>query len=113
QQDGRLIDFLQQDVAGFSDGGGGGAGRGVHRGCRKGLEGLIGVTRVFKEAEGWNVTVPAGLDSNRIRLPGNVKGQPPYKGSLKHHGWVASELKFPILSDAVDYRVVAPAEVEL
>jgi len=66
---------------------------------------------------GWvassTVTVPPGFDSSRIRLTGNVAGQPPYKGSLKHHGWVAAQVKFPTLSDAIDYRVVAPAEVEL
>ncbi len=113
QQDGRLIDFLQQDVAGFSDEEVGGAARVVHSGCRKALERLISVAPVLKDAEGSNVTVPAGFDSTRIRLTGNVAGQPPYKGALKHHGWVATQVKFPTLSDAVDYRVVAPAEIEL
>jgi hypothetical protein len=113
QQDGRLIDFLQQDVASFSDEEVGGAARVVHGGCRKALERLISVAPVLKDAEGSNVTVPAGFDSSRIRLTGNVAGQPPYKGSLKHHGWVATQVKFPTLSDAIDYRVVAPAEVGL
>jgi len=113
QQDGRLIDFLQQDVAGFSDEEVGGAARVVHGGCRKALERLIVVAPVLKDAEGSNVTVPAGFDSNCIRLTGNVTGQPPFKGSLKHHGWTATEVKFPTLSEAVDYRVIAPAEVEL
>jgi hypothetical protein len=113
QQDGRLIDFLQQDVAGFSDEEVGGAARVVHSGCRKALDRLVSVVPVLKDAEGSSVNVPAGFDSNRIRLTGNVAGQPPYKGSLKHHGWTASEVKFPMLSEAVDYRVLAPAEVEL
>jgi hypothetical protein len=113
QQDGRLIDFLQQDVAAFSDEEVGGAARVIHTGCRKALERLISVAPVLKDAEGSPVTVPAGFDSNRIRLTGNVAGQPPYKGSLKHHGWTATEVKFPTLSDAIDYRVLAPAEVEL
>jgi len=113
QQDGRLIDFLQQDVAGFSDEEVGGAARVVHGGCRKALDRLISVAPVLKDAEGSTVTVPPGFDSSRIRLTGNVAGQPPYKGSLKHHGWVAAQVKFPTLSDAIDYRVVAPAEVEL
>jgi len=113
QQDGRLIDFLQQDVASFSDEEVGGAARVVHSGCRKALERLIAVAPVLKDAEGSNVAVPAGFDASRIRLTGNVTGQPPYKGSLKHHGWVATQVKFPMLSDSIDYRVVAPAEVEL
>ena len=113
QEDGRLIDFLQQDVAGFSDEEVGQAARVVHGGCRKALARLVTPTRVMKEDEGASVTVPAGFDSNRIRLTGNVTGQPPFKGTLKHHGWVATDLKFPTLAENMDYRVIAPAEVEL
>ena len=113
QEDGRLMDFLQQDVAGFSDEEMGGAARVVHGGCRKALDRLVSLTPVLKDAEGSTVSVPTGFDSNRIRLTGNVTGQPPFKGSLRHHGWMVKELKFPSLSDSVDYRVLAPAEVEL
>jgi len=113
QQDGRLIDFLQQDVTGFSDEEVGTAARVVHGGCRKALQRLVAVERVMKEEEGATVTVAPGFDPNRVRLTGNVTGQPPYKGSLKHHGWVASNLQFPALTESVDYRVLAPAEVEL
>lgn len=113
QQDGRLIDFLQQDVAPFSDEEVGAAARVVHGGCRKALERLVTPMRVLKDEEGATVTVPAGFDANRIRLTGNVTGQPPFKGALKHHGWVATELKFPTLAENMDYRVLAPAEVEL
>lgn len=113
QQDGRLIDFLQQDVAAFSDEEVGAAARVVHGGCRKALSRLVNTTRVLNDEEGATVTVPSGFDAGRIRLTGNVTGQPPFKGSLKHHGWVATDLKFPTLSDSMDYRVLAPAEVEL
>jgi len=113
QQDGRLIDFLQQDVAAFSDEEVGAAARVVHGGCRKAIQRLVSTERVRKEDEGAGVTVPAGFDANRIRLTGNVTGQPPFKGTLKHHGWIATELKFPTLSESMDYRVLAPAEVEL
>ncbi|MGZ8899630.1 MAG: DUF2760 domain-containing protein [Limisphaerales bacterium] len=113
QQDGRLIDFLQQEVAGFSDEEVGAAARVVHGGCRKALERLVTPMRVLKDEEGATVTVPAGFDANRIRLTGNVTGQPPFKGALKHHGWVATDLKFPTLAESMDYRVLAPAEVEL
>jgi hypothetical protein len=41
QQDGRLIDFLQQDVAAFSDEEVGAAARVVHGGCKKGLQRLV------------------------------------------------------------------------
>lgn len=113
QEEGRLIDFLQQDVAGFSDEEVGGAARVVHGGCRKALERLISVAPVLKDAEGSTINVPAGFNPSQIRLTGNVTGQPPFKGALKHHGWKAAEVKFPSLNDSVDYRIVAPAEVEI
>jgi hypothetical protein len=113
QQEGRLIDFLQQDVAAFSDEEVGAAARVVHSGCRKAVERLAAISPVLKDQEGATVTVPAGFDAARIRLTGNVAGQPPYKGALKHHGWVASDLKFPTLAENLDHRVIAPAEVEL
>jgi hypothetical protein len=113
QQEGRLIDFLQQDVAAFSDEEVGAAARVVHGGCRKALDRLVTTARIMKDDEGATVNVPAGFDSNRIRLTGNVTGQPPFKGVLKHHGWSATELKFPTLAENMDYRVLAPAEVEL
>jgi hypothetical protein len=68
---------------------------------------------VLPESEGARVTAPAGFDAQRIRLTGNVAGQPPYSGTLKHHGWVTAEVKFPTVSPALDPRVLAPAEVEL
>ena len=113
QQDGRLIDFLQQDVTAFSDEEVGAAARVVHGGCRKALQSLVSVAPVMRESEGDTVTVPAGFNAERIRLTGNVTGQPPFKGTLKHHGWAASDLKFPTLSETMDYRVLAPGEVEL
>ena len=63
--------------------------------------------------EGGPITVPAGFDAQRIRLTGNVSGQPPFKGTLKHHGWIAAEVRMPSISEALDPRVIAPAEVEL
>jgi hypothetical protein len=113
QQEGRLIDFLQQDVAAFSDEEVGAAARVVHSGCKKAMQRLVSIAPVMKESEGESVVVPSGFDSQRIRLTGNVTGQPPFKGNLKHHGWTTTEIRFPSLSESMDYRVLTPAEVEL
>jgi len=113
QREGRLIDFLKEDVSGFSDSDIGAAARIVHAGSRKVVEQYITLEPVLKDAEGANVTVPAGFSAERIRLTGNVAGQPPFRGSLKHHGWVATSVRFPAVSEALDPRVIAPAEVEL
>ena len=113
QREGRLIDFLQEDVAAFSDAEIGAAARVVHAGSRKVLTQYLSLEPVLPDSEGASVTIKAGFDAQRIRLTGNVAGQPPFRGALKHHGWYASDVRLPSSSDAVDPRVIAPAEVEL
>ena len=113
QREGRLVDFLQEDVAAFPDADVGAAARIVHEGCRKVVRQYLALEPVLPQGEGDRVDVPTGFDAQRIRLTGNVAGQPPYTGSLKHHGWVTTEVKFPTVSPAMDPRVLAPAEVEL
>lgn len=113
QREGRLVDFLQEDVATFSDAEVGAAARVVHEGCRKVVRQYLVLEPVLGDAEGAAVTVPQGFDAGRIRLTGNVAGVPPFKGALRHHGWVTKEVKFPAVPEAMDARVLAPAEVEL
>jgi uncharacterized protein DUF2760 len=113
QREGRLVDFLQQEVAGFSDEDIGAAARVVHGGCRKVFRQFFTFMPAAKENEGGPITVPAGFDAQRVRLTGNVSGKPPFKGTLKHHGWIAAEVRMPSISETMDPRVIAPAEVEL
>jgi hypothetical protein len=113
QREGRLIDFLEEDITAASDSDLGAAARIVHQGCRKVLNEYLPVQPVLLEAEGTTVTVPLGFDANRIRLVGNVAGNPPFSGALKHHGWVTQEVRLPNVPEALDARVLAPAEVEL
>jgi hypothetical protein len=113
QREGRLVDFLQQDVAGFSDEDVAGAARVVHTGCRRVLKQVVDLGPAIPEAEGMTVSVPAGFDAQRIRLTGNVTGNGPYRGLVQHGGWVAKAVRFPVVSEAVDPRVIAAAEVEL
>ena len=113
QREGRLIDFLQEDVAAFSDAEVGAAARVVHAGCRKAFKDHFTVEPVLKDAEGATIQVPAGFDAQRIRLTGNVAGQPPFRGTLKHHGWAATSVRLPAVSEALDPRVLVAAEVEL
>jgi hypothetical protein len=63
--------------------------------------------------EGAKAAVPKGFDPAEIRLIGEAKGEPPYRGTLRHHGWRVVDAKLPALADGVDRTVVAPAEVEL
>lgn len=113
QREGRLVDFLKQEMAGFSDADVAGAARVVHAGCRRVLEQVVDLAPAIPEAEGTSLTVPTGFDAQRIRLTGNVTGSGPYTGVVQHGGWVATAVRFPVVSEAVDPRVIAAAEVEL
>src|SRR5689334_9191312 len=49
QREGRFLDFLQQDVAGFSDEQVGAASRVVHEGCRKVVKQYLDIEPVLKQ----------------------------------------------------------------
>ncbi len=111
QREGRLIDFCEQDLASLSDGQLAAAARSVHEGCRKALRDAVGLAAVRREATGVVVELAGGFDPRAIRLTGNVLGNPPFKGVLKHHGWRVVEIKLPPASG--DPTLVAPAEIEI
>lgn len=113
QKEGRLLDFLMEDVSGFSDAEIGAAVRDIHRGCRKALEAQCRLRRVVPEEEGAAITVPAGFDPSAIALEGAVSGAPPFRGAVLHRGWYVEEIKLPTVPAAADPRVVAPAQVEV
>ncbi|HEY4244426.1 MAG TPA: DUF2760 domain-containing protein [Kofleriaceae bacterium] len=113
QREGRLVDFLQEPLDGFSDADIGAAARDVHRGCKKVLDQNLTIEAVMPGEEEAKVSVPKGFDPAEIRLVGEAKGEPPYRGTLRHHGWRVVDAKLPALADGVDRAVIAPAEVEL
>ncbi len=113
QREGRFLDFIQEDVAGFSDAEVGAAARVVHESVRKALQGHLELERVRSEPEGSRIQVPQGFSANEIRLTGNVVGEAPFTGTLTHAGWRAKRFELPQLSEGNDLRVLAPAEVEL
>jgi hypothetical protein len=113
QRDARLIDFVGEDLSGYADAQIGAAARLVHDGCAKVLREHFSLVPVRDEAEGGRVTLQAGFDAAAVRLTGNVVGQPPFAGSLRHRGWRVTEVRLPKLAEQHDARVVAPAEVEL
>jgi hypothetical protein len=113
QREGRLVDFLREPLDGFSDADIGAAARDVHRGCRKVLEQHLALEPVMPGEEESRVSVPKGFDPSEIRLVGEARGEPPFKGTLRHHGWRVVEAKLPSLAEGIDRTVIAPAEVEL
>ena len=113
QRDARFIDFVEEDVAGYSDADIGAAARVVHGGCRTVLREHFTIRPVREEAEGSRVTLPEGFDATAIRLTGNVVGKAPLTGSLSHRGWRVQDVRLPKLAASHDTSVIAAAEVEL
>ncbi|SAL22522.1 hypothetical protein AWB67_00818 [Caballeronia terrestris] len=113
QRDARFIDFVEEDIANYTDADIGAAARLVHDGCRTVLREHFTIRPVRDEAEGSRVTLPDGFDATAIRLTGNVVGKPPFNGSISHRGWKVADVRLPKLADSHDASVVAPAEVEL
>jgi hypothetical protein len=113
QQEGRLVDFLEEDVAQYSDEEIGAAVRVVHEGCRKALHEHLTLQPIRQEAEGARITLERGFDASALRPTGNLVGEPPFSGTLAHRGWRAAEIRLPKLAKDHDVHVIAPAEVEL
>lgn len=112
QRDGRLVDFLMEDLAAYSNDQIGAAVRDVHRGCRQSLDKYATLAPVLDAAEGSTVTVDAGSDAARVKVVGNAAGSPPFRGVLRHRGWEATRLDLPPLP-TTGRTVLAPAEVEI
>jgi hypothetical protein len=113
QREGRLLDFLMEDIQALPDAQIGAGVRQIHADCRKALQEHLGLAPVRAEAEGSAVTVPPGFDPSAVRLTGNVTGQPPFTGTLRHPGWRVTEIKLAPPAAGQDEFVVQPAEVEL
>ena len=113
QREGRLVDFLREGLDTYSDADIGVAVRDIHRGCKKVIDEHFQLEAVMPGEEDTRVKVPAGFDPTEVRLIGKVSGEPPFTGTLRHHGWRVTEVKLPTLTDGVDRRVLAPAEVEI
>jgi len=113
QRDARFIDFVEEDIARYSDTEIGAAARLVHDGCRGVLREHFTIRPVREEAEGSRVTLADGFDATAIRLTGNVVGSAPFHGSISHRGWKVEEVRLPRVAERHDATVIAPAEVEL
>lgn len=112
QHEGRLIDFLEEDIDPYNDAQVGAAVRAIHAGCRSALRQRMRIERIYPEADGSTVEVPPGFDAGQVRLTGNVHGTPPFRGQLQHGGWRALDVALPTPA-GVDPSVLAPAEVDV
>jgi len=111
QQEARLVDFIAEDIDGYSDEQVGAAVRSIHSACRKVLSEHVQLQRIFDAEDGSDMVVDQGFDPAAVRLTGNVTGQPPFLGTLQHGGWRATKITLP--ETLADPNIIAPAEVEI
>jgi hypothetical protein len=113
QREGRLMDFLNEDLDGYDDAQIGSAVRSIHAGCRQLVQEYLNPEPVMDRHEGAVVEVPVNFDPGIIKLTGNVVGEPPFSGILRHKGWQVGKMKLPTLSGSQNAEIIAPAEVEI
>ena len=113
QRDGRLVDFLEENLQSYDDAQIGAAVRTIQKSCQDSLKKYLNPTAVIDQNEGEEITVEAGFDPAAIKLTGNVSGEPPFKGTLQHRGWRAGKIELPTLSGTQDPGIIAPAQVEI
>jgi hypothetical protein len=113
QREGRLLDFLLEDITAATDDQIGAGVRELHRKSQQVIKEHLTLEPVVAGQEEQMVDVPSGFDPSAIHLTGNVTGNPPFKGVLKHHGWRVKTYKLPGPPPGQDDLVVAAAEVEL
>jgi len=112
QRDSRLLDFLMEDIASYSDDQVGAAVRELHDQCRDSLARYLTLQPVIDGVEGTPVKAPSG-DPKAVRFIGNVPATPPSGGTLRHKGWRAAKVELPSLAAKEDTSIVAPAEIEI
>ena len=114
QREGRLVDFLKEPIDSYNDAQIGAAVRDIHRDCAAVLDRVFDLEPLLDKEEGGAVTILSGFDPEEYRLSGNVTGNPPYNGTLRHHGWRAKKVELPVWRGHDEAaNVIAPAEVEL
>ncbi len=116
QRDARLVDFLMEDVAAYSDDQIGAAVRNVHEQSATALKRYFTLRPIIDGVEGTNTSATAAGDlaGEGVKFLGNVpaKGKP-QGGSLRHKGWKVEKVNLPSVSGGQNLNVLAQAEIEI
>jgi hypothetical protein len=112
QRDSRLVDFLMEDIASYSDDQVGAAVRELHDQCRDAVNRYVTLQPVIDGVEGTFAKAPSS-DPNVVKFVGNVPAKPPSGGTLRHKGWRAAKVDLPPIAAKQDTAIIAPAEIEI
>jgi len=111
QRDSRLLDFLMEDISGYSDDQIGAAVRELHDQCRDSITRYVTLEPVIDGVEGTFTKAPS-TDPGVVKFVGNVPAKPPSGGLLRHKGWRAAKIELPA-AGRQDASIIAPAEIEI
>ena len=116
QRDARLVDFLMEDVAAYSDDQVGAAVRNVHEQSSAALKRYFTLRPIIDGVEGTNTSATAAGDlaGEGVKFLGNVpaKGKP-QGGTLRHKGWKIETINLPAVPSGQNLNVLAQAEIEI
>jgi hypothetical protein len=133
QREGRLVDFLREDLGGATDAQIGAVARDLQRDCRAAVERFFALAPLSEQSEGSRIELPAGYDAARYHVLGksgsNTGGSPaagkvdcePQSDGLEaavcgvvlHPGWRATKCDVPTYTGPESgHLVIAPCEVE-
>lgn len=111
QRDARLVDFLMEDIASYSDEQVGAAVRDVQSQAREAMQRYLRLAPVVDGVEGVYVKTDS-IAKGAFKLVGNV---PPTGkaagGLLRHKGWKADKVDLPAAKPGDG--LLAPAEIEI
>ena len=113
QQEGRILDFFMEDIAGYSDDQIGGAVRDVHEKTRAVLTRHFAPMAAIDAVEGTPVSASDPMAA-KARWVGNVPATgKPKGGLLRHKGWKASAVSLPKANPKDDLTLLAAPEIEV
>ncbi len=118
QREARLIDFLEEDIAPYTDEQVGAAVRDIHKNSRAALDRHVALKPVVDGVEGTNTNLAsAGLDAKdttRLRIVGKVPADGKVDaGILRHRGWRVEKIDLPTTPMGKKATILAPAEIEV
>jgi len=113
QRDGRLVDFLMEDLSGATDDQIGAAVRSLQEQCRDSIKRYVRLSPVIDGVEGSYTKIESN-DPALVKLLGNVPASGKAQGGiLRHKGWKADQVDLPTLKASQTNSVLAPAEIEI
>ena len=110
QREGRLIDFLQENIDAYEDSQIGAAVRRIHASCHKVINENFALQHIVDKPEGDSITLSNDFNPAEIRIVGDAPDLFPFNATVRHRGWLASQLNLAEKTD-IGNRVITPAEV--